>query len=132
MSRRTDLLDRRGAAAYLGVSATWISQHPPAKGGPPRVQIGGRVWYRQIDLDWFIDEKCRQTEEICISTKKETPLTGGVSSDSRRGPKKAAKSVDQRAKQIEDELRSKLAASGQTSKRTPPESPRLQLVTDSP
>ncbi len=49
-SRRPDMLDRKQAAAYLGMSEPWLAH--AGEDGPPFVRIGGRrVYYLLSDLD---------------------------------------------------------------------------------
>ena len=77
---RPDLLSRDQAAAYIGVSRTWLAHRTPDKGGPAWLKVGARVYYRQADLDHYLDEIVR--EDTCRSTVAATPARGGTDSRS--------------------------------------------------
>ena len=47
---RSALLTKEQAAGYLNVSARWMSRNH----GIPFVQLGGRKYYLQADLDAYI------------------------------------------------------------------------------
>ncbi len=52
VARRADLLTRAEAAAYLGVSKEWFSQH--RHDGPRRVEMGRKLYYLQGDLEDYV------------------------------------------------------------------------------
>jgi len=56
--RRPDLLTRDEAAKYLGVSKSWLARRRTGSERPTETRIGGRVYYRKADLDYFIDNVC--------------------------------------------------------------------------
>lgn len=49
-----NLLNRRDAAVYLGVSASTLARWAMLRVGPSFHKLGGRVLYRISDLDQFI------------------------------------------------------------------------------
>jgi hypothetical protein len=52
MTQRKDMLTRRQAAEYLGVSHSWLSSHKAD--GPTVTRVGRKVFYLKADLDAFI------------------------------------------------------------------------------
>jgi len=118
-SRREDLLARAEAAAYLGVSISWLARRQAGIDGPAEVRLGRRVYYRMRDLDDYIDNTCRS--ETWASTNGRRPQSGGTASKST-----ASTTVGRRAKQVVEQLRESL------EKSAPRPSPELQLVTDVP
>ncbi len=49
-------MSRRDAAKYLGLKEKTLAMWSVAGKGPPVVRVGGRCFYRQSDLDQFVDE----------------------------------------------------------------------------
>lgn len=47
-------LDRENAAAYIGVKEKTLAQWKTQGRGPRSMKVGGRVFYKQADLDQFI------------------------------------------------------------------------------
>jgi hypothetical protein len=47
-------LHRKQAAAYLGVSLSWLDKARLTGLGPPYIAIGGRVLYDSRDLETFL------------------------------------------------------------------------------
>lgn len=100
--QRPDLLTRKQAAAYLGVSVGWLAQRATAGTGPAITRIGNKVKYLIEDLDQFIAQ-CKEEGE-CRSTKEKIQQSGGV------GFKSAGKKYGGAlARQIANELRLKNA-----------------------
>ena len=58
--RRARRLHRRDAAAYLGVSLSWLDKSRMTGTGPSYIAIGGRVVYDIADLDGFLASHKRQ------------------------------------------------------------------------
>lgn len=106
---REDLLTLQEAAAYLGVSRSWLNQHQASGDGPVRTKLG-RVRYLRRDLDAYI-EKRRVTQCLSIKETHQVP-SGGTASKSTGG-----RIGGQLARQIADELRESNAVSARRSKR---------------
>lgn len=53
---KTKLLKIEEASAYLGIPANTLRHYRATKKGPPSAVIGGKVCYRESDLDRYIDE----------------------------------------------------------------------------
>lgn len=51
------------AAAYLGLSTTWLNRERSQGRGPRFVRLGNRVFYRRADLDKFIEGSVTETEQ---------------------------------------------------------------------
>ncbi|OBR70628.1 hypothetical protein A7D35_20415 [Xanthomonas arboricola] len=51
------------AAAYLGLTASALEKMRYEGRGPRYLKIGGRVFYRQTDLDAFLDASVVETTE---------------------------------------------------------------------
>src|SRR4029453_12928070 len=49
------------AAAYLGISRSWLTKLRVRGGGPPHVKLGRRCLYRRSDLDGFMRARLRRT-----------------------------------------------------------------------
>jgi excisionase family DNA binding protein len=49
------------AAAYLGISRSWLTKLRVRGGGPPHVKLGRRCLYRRSDLDGFMRAHLRRT-----------------------------------------------------------------------
>ena len=55
-----ELLTERNAAAFLGVSMSWIqkSRHPDANATPPFIAFGRNIRYSKTDLEaWIKDHR---------------------------------------------------------------------------
>tara|TARA_R110002072_G_scaffold182916_1_gene339159 strand:+ start:2109 stop:2297 length:189 start_codon:yes stop_codon:yes gene_type:complete len=52
-----DILTRPEAAAYLGISASYLKQLDLTGHGPCRIKIGRLVRYRRCDLDDWIEAR---------------------------------------------------------------------------
>ena len=85
-TRRSDLLSRPEAAAYLSVSVSWLAHTPPERGGPPVVRIGRTARYLRSSLDAWIQaqetQSCRPTARQSRSTSNPAPRSGGATSAS--------------------------------------------------
>ncbi|KHS08002.1 hypothetical protein RM61_07185 [Xanthomonas phaseoli pv. phaseoli] len=51
------------AAAYLGLSSSALDKMRHEGRGPRYLKIGGRVFYRQADLDAYLDASVVETTE---------------------------------------------------------------------
>jgi hypothetical protein len=109
--RRRDLLDRKQAAAYLGMSPSFLTHKLPEDGGPAQVRMGKRVFYRIADLDHYIDHVVRQETQACPSTVALPMDLGGTASTSQ-----AANTAGRPARTIAEELRKRSAGSAPRSK----------------
>src|SRR5262245_10216217 len=82
-ARRPDMLDRKQAAAYIGMSEAWLAHAGDV--GPPFIRIGKRrVFYLLADLDSYI-QGCHQEPAPCRSTSVPAQLSGGADSKSTDG-----------------------------------------------
>lgn len=61
MERNDGLLDTREAAAYLGVSTSWVEKDRLSKARIPFVRIGRAVRYRPEDIDAFVEKSRRRS-----------------------------------------------------------------------
>ena len=78
-SRREDLLTRKEAAAYLGVSRSWLARRKPGMDGPKLLRLGGKVLYRLQDLNDYLDNCVIGGEEWdCMNIQSRS--TGGPAS----------------------------------------------------
>lgn len=64
-SPRPRVCDENAAAAYLGMSRSWISKTRLTGKGPKFIKVGGAVRYRYEDLDAYLEQQER------ISTSKD-------------------------------------------------------------
>lgn len=55
------LLKQREAAAYLGVSSSFLEKRRVYGGGPRFAKIGRRVAYRQVDLDAWVEARMHES-----------------------------------------------------------------------
>ncbi|WP_116745455.1 helix-turn-helix domain-containing protein [Janthinobacterium sp. 78] len=56
-------MSRKDAALYLGLAAKTLAMYATKGSGPSFVK-GGRIWYRQDDLDaWLSDLKAKSTAQ---------------------------------------------------------------------
>jgi len=62
MQTNNDLLNVTAAAAYLGISRTWLYQLPRKGGGPARTLIGRRVFFAKADLDTWRKERAAKVQ----------------------------------------------------------------------
>jgi len=53
------LLDRKQAAALLGIKPDTLAQWTWLGKGPKSVKVGGRVKYRTADIEVWLDERTR-------------------------------------------------------------------------
>ncbi|MEA9796209.1 helix-turn-helix domain-containing protein [Xanthomonas campestris pv. raphani] len=59
----TSRLKCPAAAAYLGLSSSALDKMRHEGRGPRYLKIGGRVFYRQADLDAYLDASVVETTE---------------------------------------------------------------------
>ncbi|MEA9885345.1 helix-turn-helix domain-containing protein [Xanthomonas campestris pv. raphani] len=59
----TSRLKCPAAAAYLGLSSSALDKMRHEGRGPRYLKIGGRVFYRQADLDAYLDASIVETTE---------------------------------------------------------------------
>ena len=71
-------LDRQNAARYTGFSVKTLAMHATNGTGPKYQKIGGRVFYRQPDLDEWINGFA------CVSSSAEARAWAAQSAASRR------------------------------------------------
>lgn len=55
------LMKLRDAAAYLGLSTSFLNKRRVYGGGPKYVKLGGRVAYRKEDLDEWVNSRVRES-----------------------------------------------------------------------
>ena len=51
------------AANYLGKSKSWLDKQRSQGKGPRFLRVGGRIFYRQPDLDAFLDNCVHETDD---------------------------------------------------------------------
>ena len=116
VQRRADLLTRAEAAAYIGVSTSWLGKHRGEGGdGPTRTQIGGKLYYLQGDLDEYINNSGGNKWASSSATDRDTGSTNSSTADGPLGGRLA--------RSTSDRLRERLDAYKQRSN-----PPSLRLV----
>ena len=55
---------RKEAAAYLGVTTHSFARWASEKSGPAYYKLGGKTWYRQCDLDEFVESRRRGGQSV--------------------------------------------------------------------
>ena len=59
----TGRLDTGGAAGFLGVSESLLNRMRSEGRGPRYIRLGGRIFYRQADLDAYVDSGVVETTD---------------------------------------------------------------------
>ena len=72
MVRRNDLMTTAEAATYVGLSRRTLERYRVTGEGPTYLKNGGRVFYRQADLDqWLENNRRRSTSDPGPETEQE-------------------------------------------------------------